>query len=51
MKLPILKIRMVPDGRCIMCAQSGYVQEKARLCPSCLNYALLEYVKWKKAQE
>jgi hypothetical protein len=48
MKLPTLRVRLAPDGRCIRCCQSGYVEEKCRLCLGCLNIGILEYSKWKK---
>lgn len=50
MKLPILKLRLAPDGRCMRCGQGGYVEEKSRLCLGCLNISLLEYAKWKAKQ-
>lgn len=50
MNLPKLLIKLVPDGRCIRCSQSGYVGEKCGLCLSCLNISLLLYAKRKKAE-
>ena len=49
MKLPALKIRLVPEGVCIRCAQHGYVDEKAQLCCGCLNISLLKYARRKLA--
>jgi hypothetical protein len=51
MKLPIIKIKLAPDGQCIRCGQHGYVGDKNRLCLGCLNIALLEYAKWKRSFE
>lgn len=50
MKLPSLRLRLSPDGRCIRCGQGGYVEEKARLCLGCLNIGILEYERWKRAK-
>ena len=45
-KLPKLRIRLVPDLRCMRCGQgSGYVEEKSTLCLGCLNISLLRFVK------
>ena len=51
MNLPIIKIKLAPDGQCIRCGQHGYVGDKNRLCLGCLNIALLEYAKWKRSQK
>lgn len=51
MKLPNLKLRLVPDERCIRCGQLGYVAEKAQLCGACLNISLLKYAKRRKQKQ
>lgn len=50
MKLPKLLIKLAPDSRCVRCAQTGYVAEKAELCLACLNVSLLIYAKRKKGE-
>lgn len=50
MNLPNLKLRLIPEERCIRCGQLGYVAEKAQLCGACLNISLLKYAKRKRSQ-
>jgi hypothetical protein len=49
LKLPILKLRLIPDGRCIACGQGGYVIEKAELCMGCMNRSFLQFERRRKA--
>jgi hypothetical protein len=50
MKLPKLKITMIPDSFCIRCGQHGYIGEKSCLCLGCLNIALLRYSRKRKEE-
>jgi hypothetical protein len=48
MKLPNLRIRLVPDHRCVRCGQLGYIEQKSTLCCACLNISLLRYLKMRR---
>jgi len=50
MKLPVLRLRLLPDLRCTRCGQLGYCEEKTTLCGACWNVSLLRYAKRKKAR-
>lgn len=50
MRLPILKMRVLPDLRCMRCGQRGYVEEKSTLCLACFNISLLRFGKLRMAR-
>jgi hypothetical protein len=43
MSLPILKLRMLPDTRCMKCGCHGYTDDKTSLCGGCLGVSLAVY--------
>lgn len=45
LSLPNLRVRLVPNLRCLRCGQMGYVEQKSTLCCACLNISLLRYLK------
>jgi hypothetical protein len=49
-KLPIIRLRMLPDLRCTRCGQRGYVNDKDFLCASCLNISLCRFAKVRRAE-
>jgi hypothetical protein len=49
-KLPKLKIVIVPDAICVRCSAKGYVLEKARLCLPCFNIAAKMYESEKRKE-
>ena len=51
MKLPTLKLRLLPDLRCTRCGQLGYAEEKTGLCGACWNISLLRYAKRKREDD
>jgi len=47
MTLPVLKLRMLPEGFCMRCGAHGYVDDKTCLCGGCLGISLAVYHKRK----
>jgi hypothetical protein len=42
-RLPILRLRLLPDLRCTCCGALGYVEEKTGQCGACWNISLLRF--------
>lgn len=49
MKLPRLRLFLIPDMRCVRCGQFGYVDDKVTMCCGCMNIAILRSAKKKRA--